>query len=332
MEKIDQLENSFTQLEKHSISIELELQHKPERLQMLNVLNENSSDLSLTSRLEKLENENVSLEFKVRNLGRENEDLKLKYKDLFDSFKQKREEIQTSHASSRAKLFSENSDLRRKVLKLQFQGNFVITKGDKQEISNTVKRKPQPPLKEYMKYNKNLLPSTGLASSTIVSRPQPKSTQVKDRVVQTTKSIGKMNKQTQVEEHLRISKSFKNKKHVAIDLSAKLNVCNDNVNVLNALNENVNAVCISCGLCVVDANHDKYTLDALSYDIVQDLQEESIDIIEIKADIYCHESPLCLQFNEFNHLSKIDEVLFTHEIVVHVSDKELLFHEAEVER
>ncbi|GJZ36095.1 hypothetical protein Tco_0581912 [Tanacetum coccineum] len=66
------------------------------------------------------------------------------------------------------------------------------------------------------------------------------------------------------------------------------------------------------------------TFGARVCDDVHDLQEECIDIMEIDTCLFCYESPLCLQFKEFNYLLHIGEDLFTHEIVVHVSDEEFL--------
>ncbi|GJR67799.1 hypothetical protein Tco_0013864 [Tanacetum coccineum] len=48
--------------------------------------------------------------------------------------------------------------------------------------------------------------------------------------------------------------------------------------------------------------------------------EESIDIMGIDTDLFCYESPLCLQFKEFNYLLQIEEDLFTYEIMVGMSD------------
>ncbi|GJS58611.1 hypothetical protein Tco_0653395 [Tanacetum coccineum] len=50
--------------------------------------------------------------------------------------------------------------------------------------------------------------------------------------------------------------------------------------------------------------------------------EESIDITEIDMELFCNESPLCLQFKEFNYLLQVDEDFFTHEIVIQVENEE----------
>ncbi|GJW63672.1 retrovirus-related pol polyprotein from transposon TNT 1-94 [Tanacetum coccineum] len=84
---------------------------------------------------------------------------------------------------------------------------------------------------------------TGVAHTTNVSRPQPRSNQMKDKVVPYT-SHAKL-KKTEVEEHPRIS-SISNK-------TKSVTACNDS---LNSRSSNANAVCATCGKCVFNANHD----------------------------------------------------------------------------
>ncbi|GKB92687.1 hypothetical protein Tco_0964959 [Tanacetum coccineum] len=85
--------------------------------------------------------------------------------------------------------------------------------------------------------------STGIAHKTNVSRPQPRSNQMKDKVVPYT-SHAKL-KKTEVEEHRRIS-SISNK-------TKSVTACNDS---LNSRTSNANAVCATCGKCVFNSNHD----------------------------------------------------------------------------
>ncbi|GKB13447.1 hypothetical protein Tco_0847370 [Tanacetum coccineum] len=85
--------------------------------------------------------------------------------------------------------------------------------------------------------------STGVAHKTNVSRPQPRSNQMKDKVVPYT-SHAKL-KKTEVEEHPRIS-SISNK-------TKSVTACNDS---LNSRTSNANAVCATCGKCVFNSNHD----------------------------------------------------------------------------
>ncbi|GKF43288.1 hypothetical protein Tco_0129840, partial [Tanacetum coccineum] len=85
--------------------------------------------------------------------------------------------------------------------------------------------------------------STGVAHKTNVIRPQPRSNQMKDKVVPYT-SHAKL-KKTEVEEHPRISSIYNNTKSVT--------ACND---ILNSRTSNANAVCATCGKCVFNSNHD----------------------------------------------------------------------------
>ncbi|GJZ54270.1 retrovirus-related pol polyprotein from transposon TNT 1-94 [Tanacetum coccineum] len=85
--------------------------------------------------------------------------------------------------------------------------------------------------------------STGIAHKTNVSRPLPRSNQMKDKVVPYT-SHAKL-KKTEVEEHPRIS-SISNK-------TKSVTACNDS---LNSRTSNANAVCATCGKCVFNSNHD----------------------------------------------------------------------------
>nr|GEZ00335.1 hypothetical protein [Tanacetum cinerariifolium] len=82
----------------------------------------------------------------------------------------------------------------------------------------------------------------GVNHKTNVSRPLHKSNQLKDKVMPNNSQVKP--KKTQVEEHPRISSIFiKTKSGTA---------CND---CLNSRTLNINAVCASCGKCLVDSNH-----------------------------------------------------------------------------
>ncbi|GKA99146.1 retrovirus-related pol polyprotein from transposon TNT 1-94 [Tanacetum coccineum] len=78
---------------------------------------------------------------------------------------------------------------------------------------------------------------------TNVSRPQLRSTQIKDKVVPNNSQV--KDKKTEVEDHPRIS-SISNK-------TKSVTACNDS---LKSRTSNVNAVCATCGKCVFNSNHD----------------------------------------------------------------------------
>ncbi|GJR93210.1 retrovirus-related pol polyprotein from transposon TNT 1-94 [Tanacetum coccineum] len=91
------------------------------------------------------------------------------------------------------------------------------------------------------KTNKRVSFFTGVIPTTSVSRPQLKSNQLDDRVL----SNNSQGKKQDVEDHRRNFKFSKNKTSVT--------ACNDS---LNAKTSNVNFVCVTCGKCVLNDNHD----------------------------------------------------------------------------
>ncbi|GJZ75530.1 hypothetical protein Tco_0639995 [Tanacetum coccineum] len=85
--------------------------------------------------------------------------------------------------------------------------------------------------------------STGVIYRTNVSRPQLRSTQMKDKVV--PKNSQMTFKKTEVEDHHRISSNSNKTKSVT--------ACNDS---LKSRTLNVNVVCATCEKCVFNSNHD----------------------------------------------------------------------------
>ncbi|GJW92826.1 retrovirus-related pol polyprotein from transposon TNT 1-94 [Tanacetum coccineum] len=91
--------------------------------------------------------------------------------------------------------------------------------------------------------NPRVSTSTGVAHRTNVSRPQPRSNQMKDKVLPNTSQV--KFKKTEVEDHPRISRISNQTKSVT--------ACNDS---LNSRTSNVNVVCATCGKYVFNLNHD----------------------------------------------------------------------------
>ncbi|GKA33113.1 retrovirus-related pol polyprotein from transposon TNT 1-94 [Tanacetum coccineum] len=91
--------------------------------------------------------------------------------------------------------------------------------------------------------NPRVSTSTGVIHRTSVSRPQLRSTQMKDKVVPNNSQV--KFKKTKVEDHHRIS-SISNK-------TKSITACNDS---LKSRTSNVNVVCATCGKCVFNSNHD----------------------------------------------------------------------------
>ncbi|GKA46051.1 integrase, catalytic region, zinc finger, CCHC-type containing protein [Tanacetum coccineum] len=91
--RIDILENDVQRCQKQSLDFELQLQHEKERRKCESSL-KNVYETSWISKMEKLESENVSLEFQVQSLIKERENVKTKYLKLFDSIKRTRTQTQ----------------------------------------------------------------------------------------------------------------------------------------------------------------------------------------------------------------------------------------------
>ncbi|GKC05017.1 retrovirus-related pol polyprotein from transposon TNT 1-94 [Tanacetum coccineum] len=87
--------------------------------------------------------------------------------------------------------------------------------------------------------------STGVIPTTSVSRPQLKSNRMGDRVMPNNSQ----EKKHEVEDHRRNFKFSNNKTFVT--------ACNDG---LNAKTSNVNFICVTCGKCVLNENHDMCVL------------------------------------------------------------------------
>nr|GFB69702.1 hypothetical protein [Tanacetum cinerariifolium] len=99
------------------------------------------------------------------------------------------------------------------------------------------------------KINKCVSFSTGVISTTSVSRPQLKSNPIRDRVMRNNSQ----GKKQEVEDQSRNVKFSKNK--------ASVTACND---ILKAKTLNVNFVCATCGKCVLNEKHDMYVLKSVN--------------------------------------------------------------------
>ncbi|GJQ94537.1 integrase, catalytic region, zinc finger, CCHC-type containing protein [Tanacetum coccineum] len=95
--RIKILEKDVQRCQKQSVDFELQLQHEKEKHKWDSTSknkNTNPLDYSWISKLEKLENENVSLDFQVQSLIKERDNVKLEYQKLFDSIKKTRSQTQ----------------------------------------------------------------------------------------------------------------------------------------------------------------------------------------------------------------------------------------------
>ncbi|GJS80677.1 retrovirus-related pol polyprotein from transposon TNT 1-94 [Tanacetum coccineum] len=119
----------------------------------------------------------------------------------------------------------------------------VIKPGMYQITSSTTQTRAPQLTQTSRNTNPHVSTSTGVAHRTNVSRPQPRSNQMKYKVLPNTSQV--KFKKTKVEDHPRISRISKQTKSET--------ACNDS---LNSRTSNVNAVCATCGKCVFNLNHD----------------------------------------------------------------------------
>ncbi|GJT73147.1 retrovirus-related pol polyprotein from transposon TNT 1-94 [Tanacetum coccineum] len=110
----------------------------------------------------------------------------------------------------------------------------VIKPGMYQIASSTTQTRAPQLTQTSRNTNPRVSTSTGVAHRTNVSRPQPRSNQMKDKVLPNTSQV--KFKKTEVEDHPRISRISKQTKSVT--------TCNDS---LNSRTSNVNVVCATCG-------------------------------------------------------------------------------------
>nr|GFC20410.1 hypothetical protein [Tanacetum cinerariifolium] len=277
-----------------------DMQQKIERLQaQLGYLKGKSKDTpcvsdTLNPLSQKLENENVELEFQILNYARENAHLKATYKNLFDSISVSRTQTKTifvslqnelqntiyENAKLRAQLFNKVSDQKdnkhdltpqeSKVMKNDkviapgmFRINPFKTSMGAKHVPNNVRAsartKPitvsQPSVIPKKDVNSD---SNGFSSTgidnTMTRRPQPRSNTKNDRVPSTSKNSQSKNKGTKVEEHHSNLLLSKNKKHMS---SACNNFTFDSQNVYSKV------VCAMCKQCLISVNYDECLLNYL---------------------------------------------------------------------
>ncbi|GKB15409.1 hypothetical protein Tco_0849332 [Tanacetum coccineum] len=119
----------------------------------------------------------------------------------------------------------------------------VIKPGMYQIDTRTTQTRAPPLPQTYRNTNHRVSISTRLAHGTNVSRPQLRSTQMKDKVVPNNSHV--KNKKTEVEDHHRIS-----------SISNKTKSVTASTDSLKSRTLNVNDVCATCGKCVFNSNHD----------------------------------------------------------------------------
>ncbi|GJV35386.1 hypothetical protein Tco_1407863 [Tanacetum coccineum] len=146
-------------------------------------------------------------------------------------------------------------------------------------------RTPQLP-QDIRKTNKRVSFSIGVIPTTSVSRPQLKSNQLEDRVMPNNSQ----GKKQEVEDHRRNFKFSNNKMSVT--------ACNDS---LNAKTSNVNFVCVTCGKCVLNDNHDMCVLHYINGVNSRTKMPMAVPII---ASEFTNQKPRHTTRKLYEHLSK----------------------------
>ncbi|GKB13291.1 retrovirus-related pol polyprotein from transposon TNT 1-94, partial [Tanacetum coccineum] len=274
-----ELLQSFAKLEKHSISLEIALQECQEQLKNDTVCKEKASNVFRKEREQYFEIQDLKAQLQDKNIAiSELKKLieKCKGKSVDTKF-DKPSVVRQPNAqripkpSVLGKPASFSDSLERKyfakkksVLKTneseglskpvtpqnlpqtatQAVRNTNVIKPGMYRIASSTTQTRAPQLTQTSRNtNPRVSTSTGVAHKTNVSRPQPRSNQIKDKVMPTTSHV--KFKKTEVEEHPRISSISNQTKSVT--------ACNDS---LNSRTSNVNAVCATCGKCVFNLNHD----------------------------------------------------------------------------
>ncbi|GJV58095.1 hypothetical protein Tco_1459100 [Tanacetum coccineum] len=161
--QINILENGVQRCQKQSLDFELQLQHEKERRKCESSL-KNVCKTSWISKIEKLESENVSLEFQVHSLTKERENVKSKYQKLFDSIKKTRTQTQ-----------GEINELIEHVIQKTYA--YVEVRAHNQDFLITISK-----LKTKQKNAKK-----GLSATSSVRRPLNRDSLLKNSVLSNTK-------------------------------------------------------------------------------------------------------------------------------------------------
>ncbi|GJT08094.1 hypothetical protein Tco_0842556 [Tanacetum coccineum] len=274
-----ELLRSFAKLEKHSISLELALQQCQEQMKNDTVYKEKASNVfqkereqyfeiqdlkaqlqdkniaisELKKLIEKCKGKSVETKFDKPSVVRQPNAQRIPKPSVLgkptpfsdslerNNFVKKKSVSKTNESEGLSKPVT-SQNLPQTASQAVRNTNVIKPGMYRIESSTTQTRAPQL-TQTSRNTNPRVSTSTGVAHRTNVSRPQPRSNQMKDKVVPNTSHV--KFKKTEVEEHPRISSISNQTKSVT--------ACNDS---LNSRTSNVNAVCATCGKCVFNSNHD----------------------------------------------------------------------------
>ncbi|GJW25966.1 hypothetical protein Tco_0039777 [Tanacetum coccineum] len=296
-----ELLQSFAKLEKHSISLEIALQECQEQLKNDTVCKEKASNVFRKEREQYFEIQDLKAQLQDKNIAiSELKKLieKCKGKSVDTKFDKpsvvrqpNAQRIPKPSVLGKPAPFSDSLERKyfakkKSVLKTneseglskpvtpqnlpqtatQAVRNTNVIKPGMYRIASSTTQTRAPQLNQTSRNtNPRVSTSTGVAHKTNVSRPQPRSNQMKDKVVPNTSHV--KFKKTEVEEHPRISSISNQTKSVT--------ACNDS---LNSRTSNVIAVCATCGKCVFNLNHEYCEIQ----DLKAQLQDKNIAISELK--------------------------------------------------
>ncbi|GKC07269.1 hypothetical protein Tco_0998879 [Tanacetum coccineum] len=219
-----ELLRSFAKLEKHSISLEIALQQCQEQLKNDTVCKEKASNVFRKEREQYFEIQDLKAQLQDKNIA------------IY--------EIPKPSVLRKPAPFSDSLE------RTNFAKKTSVSKTNELEgLSKPVALQNLPQTSTQAVRKTNVIKpgmyriACRVAHRTNVSRPQPRSNQMKDKVLPNTSQV--KFKKTEVEDHPRISRISNQTKSVT--------ACNDN---LNSRTSNVNAVCATCGKCVFNSNHD----------------------------------------------------------------------------
>ncbi|GJR33420.1 retrovirus-related pol polyprotein from transposon TNT 1-94 [Tanacetum coccineum] len=271
------MSKSFEALQKHAINLELDLQQYKERIKNDKSFKENQSNVFLKEREQYFEIQDLKAQLQdkgiaiselkklIEKMKGKSVETKFEKSSVIrqpNAFKSQRQSVLGKPAifsdSLEKKDFSKSKTVTRNNVSNDFSKTVtaqILPQNIKPILKNTnvialgmykvhtepnQTRTPQLP-QDIRKTNKRVSFSTGVIPNTSVSRPQLKSNRMGDRVMPNNSQ----GKKQEVEDHRRNFKFSNNKTSVT--------ACNDS---LNAKTSNVNFVCVTCGKCVLNDNHD----------------------------------------------------------------------------
>ncbi|GJU31609.1 hypothetical protein Tco_1175198 [Tanacetum coccineum] len=222
--QINILKNDVQRCQKQSLDFELQLQHEKERQKCESSL-KTVCETSWISKMEKLENENVSLKCQVQSLIKERENVKLEYQKLFDSIKKTRTQTQ-----------GEINELIEYVNQKTYA--YADVRVGNQDLLMTITE-----LKTKLKNAEK-----GLSAASSVRRPMNRDSPLKNSVLSNTKKSS---------EKVEVSVRTNKKTYVASKNVVSSKKIVTDVDVQNALKAK-DVLCVSCAKNVLIPCNDKF--------------------------------------------------------------------------